>query len=330
MGLLVDGRWTDQWYDTAKTGGRFERRPSRFRHWITADGTPGPSGDGGFKAEPGRYHLYISLACPWAHRTLIMRRLKGLEDMISVSVVHPHMGSNGWTFADGPGVVPDPIHDAAFLYEVYLAADPAYTGRVTVPVLWDRARDTIVNNESAEIIRMFNDAFDGVGAAAGDYYPAALRGDIDALNARIYDDVNNGVYKAGFATQQTEYERAFTVLFATLDTVEKRLSRQRYLCGNQMTEADIRLFTTLVRFDAVYVGHFKCNMRRIVDYPQIWAYTRDIYQSRGIGETVDLDHIKRHYYGSHPTINPNGIVPLGPMIDFMQPHGRATLAGNPG
>jgi putative glutathione S-transferase len=326
MGMLVEGRWTDQWYDTAKTGGRFERRPSRFRNWVTADGAPGPEGEGGFKAEPGRYHLYVSLACPWAHRTLIMRRLKGLESMISVSVVNPYMGPDGWTFAAGRGVVPDPIHEAALLYQVYLAAEPTYTGRVTVPVLWDRDRATIVNNESAEIIRMFNGAFDGVGATAGDYYPPILRSEIDALNGRIYDDINNGVYKAGFATRQTEYEAAFNALFAALDDLELRLSRQRYLCGPEMTEADIRLFTTLVRFDAVYVGHFKCNLRQIVDYRHLWAYTRDIYQTGGLGETVDLDHIRRHYYGSHPTINPNGIVPLGPVINFLQPHGRAALA----
>lgn len=325
MGLLVDGRWTDQPYDTAKTGGRFERRQSAFRNWVTADGAPGPTGEGGFRAEPGRYHLYVSLACPWAHRTLIMRRLKGLDAMISVSVVNPHMGQEGWTFAEGPGVVPDPVRHAGRLYEIYLAADPSYTGRVTVPVLWDLARNTIVNNELAEIIRMFNEAFDKLGAVADDYYPAALRDEIDDLNARIYAQVNNGVYKAGFATTQAAYEEAFGPLFSTLDWLEDRLSRRRYLSGAEMTEADIRLFTTLVRFDAVYVGHFKCNRQRIVDYAHLWAYTRDIYQRGGVAETVDLDHIKRHYYGSHRAINPTGIVPLGPMIDFATPHGRAAL-----
>jgi putative glutathione S-transferase len=324
MGLLVDGRWSDQWYDTGKTG-RFERKASAFRNWVTADGRPGPTGTGGFRAEPGRYHLYVSLACPWAHRTLIMRRLKDLEAAITVSVVNPHMGEEGWTFAPDRGVVPDPIHQAARLYEVYVAADPTYTGRVTVPVLWDREGSTIVNNESAEIIRMLNTAFDEVGAARGDYYPEALRAGIDTLNTRIYDTVNNGVYRAGFATTQAAYEEAFGPLFETLDWLEDRLSRSRYLCGRRMTEADIRLFTTLVRFDAVYVGHFKCNRRRIADYPNLWGFTRDIYQTDGVGGTVDLDHIKRHYYGSHKTINPTGIVPLGPEIDFSLPHDRDAM-----
>jgi putative glutathione S-transferase len=326
MGLLIEGRWSDQWYDTRATGGRFARKQSSFRNWITADGAPGPTGAGGFAPRAGRYHLYVSLACPWAHRTLIMRSLKGLDAAISVSVVNPYMGAEGWTFAEGPGVVPDPIHGATRLYEVYLAAEPTYTGRVTVPVLWDRDRGTIVNNESADIIRMLNSAFDGIGVRPGDYYPQALRAEIDALNARIYDTVNNGVYKAGFATTQAAYEKAFEPLFVTLDWLDERLSKQRYLCGGVLTEADIRLFTTLVRFDPVYVGHFKCNRRRIADYPNLSGYTRDLYQTGGIGETVDLGHIKRHYYTSHPSINPTGIIPSGPEIDFSAPSLRGRLA----
>jgi len=322
MGLLIDGTWHARGYDTKSTGGRFQRKESAFRNWVTADGAPGPSGEGGFKAEPGRYHLYVSLACPWAHRTLIMRALKGLEHAIPVSVVHWRMGDDGWSFADGPGVVADPIHGAAFLREVYLAADPRYTGRVTVPVLWDRETGTIVSNESAEILRMFNAAFDGVGAAAGDYCPAGHRAEIDRVNARVYDTVNNGVYKAGFATSQDAYEEAVGPLFDSLDWLEERLSRQRWLVGDAMTEADIRLFPTLVRFDPVYVGHFKCNIRRIADYPALSGYTRDLFQTPGIAATVDLDHIKRHYYQSHPSVNPTGIVPAGPAIDYTAPHGR--------
>lgn len=314
MGLLVDGKWHDVWYDTAATSGRFIRKDSAFRNWITADGR--------FAPEPGRYHLYVSLACPWAHRALIMRALKGLEDAISVSVVHWLMLEKGWTFADGPGVVPDSVNQAACLHEVYTAADPLYTGRVTVPVLWDKQSQTIVNNKSSEIIRMFNSAFDSVSATSGDYYPAALRPEIDALNTRIYDSVNNGVYKAGFATTQAAYEEALQPLFATLDWLEERLATRRYLMGAQLTEADIRLFTTLVRFDAVYVGHFKCNLRRIVDYPNLWAYTRDIYQIPSVTGTIDFTHIKGHYYQSHTMINPTGVVPLGPALDFTAPHGR--------
>lgn len=325
MGLLIDGVWNARGYDTKSKGGRFERRESAFRSWVTADGSPGPTGEGGFKAEPGRYHLYVSLACPWAHRTLIVRALKRLEDAISVSVVHWHMGEDGWSFADGPGVVPDPIHRADLLREVYLAADPRYTGRVTVPVLWDRETGTIVSNESSEIIRMLNAAFDGVGAAPGDFYPAAHRDEIDRINARVYDTVNNGVYKAGFATSQAAYEEAVGPLFDSLDWLEERLSGRRWLVGDTMTEADIRLFTTLVRFDPVYVGHFKCNIRRLADYPALSAYTRDVYQTPGVAGTVDLDHIKRHYYGSHRSINPTGIVPVGPDIDYAVPHGRGGL-----
>ncbi|WP_127168326.1 glutathione S-transferase family protein [Xanthomonas sp. BRIP62415] len=322
MGLLVDGKWQDSWYDTDKSGGRFERSQSQFRNWVTRDGSPGRHGEGGFQAAPGRYHLYVSLACPWAHRTLIFRRLKGLEAMIDVSVVNWLMRDQGWTFDPGPGVIADPVHHAKRLYEVYLNADPRYTGRVTVPVLWDRERNTVVSNESADIIRMFNSAFDEVGAAAGDFYPAPLREQIDEINARVYDTVNNGVYKAGFATTQAAYEEAVLPLFESLDWLDARLGRQRYLCGDQLTEADWRLFTTLVRFDAVYVGHFKCNLRRIADYPQLSGYLRELYQMPGIAETVNFQHIKHHYYQSHDMINPTGIVPLGPLLDLQAPHGR--------
>ena len=322
MGLLVDGVWQDKWYDTAQSGGRFIRTESQFRNWITPDGSPGPSGSGGFKAESGRYHLYVSLACPWAHRTLIFRAIKGLESFIPISVVNWLMGSEGWTFADGPGVIPDAVNGAKRLYEIYLKANPAYSGRVVVPVLWDKKTGTIVSNESSEIIRMFNSAFDGLGARPGDYYPANLRPEIDRVNAEVYDRVNNGVYKAGFATTQDAYEEAVRPLFETLDALEARLSRQRYLCGERITEADWRLFTTLIRFDAVYVGHFKCNIRRIADYPNLWGYTRELYQWPGVRETVNFHHIKHHYYESHKTINPAGIVPVGPALDYDAPHVR--------
>lgn len=324
MGLLVDGKWQDDWYDTASTGGRFERKASAFRNWVTPDGAPGPSGTGGFPAERGRYHLYVSLACPWAHRTLIVRRLKGLKSAISLSVVHWRMRERGWTFAAGPCVTGDPINRAETLSQVYVAADSHYTGRVTVPVLWDTGSRTIVSNESAEIIRMFNSAFDGVGAAPGDFYPEALRAEIDALNERIYPEVNNGVYRAGFATTQAAYEEAVVTLFEALDWLEARLSRSRFLTGDRLTEADIRLFTTLVRFDAVYHGHFKCNLRRIVDYPALWRFTRDLYNFRNVAETVNFEHIKRHYYESHTTINPTGVVPLGPVLDFSPPNEVST------
>ncbi|WP_018184279.1 glutathione S-transferase family protein [Kaistia granuli] len=323
MGLLVDGIWQDQWYDTRNTGGRFQRSAAGFRNWVTADGSPGPTGKGGFKAEPGRYHLYIARACPWAHRVMIFRALKGLEDMIDYSVVHWLMGENGWTFAPGPRVTPDKLHGFDYLYQVYTKADPEYSGRVTVPVLWDKQTETIVSNESSEIIRMLNSAFDGVGARKGDYYPEALRTEIDALNTRIYDTVNNGVYKAGFATSQAAYEEAVRPLFDSLDWLEGILSDQPYLAGDRLTEADWRLFTTLLRFDPVYVGHFKCNLRRLIDYPALWSYTRELYQMAGIRETVDFDHIKRHYYESHKTINPSGVVPLGPILDFDERPDRA-------
>jgi putative glutathione S-transferase len=325
MGLLVDGRWTDAWYDTARTGGRFVRADAGFRNWVTADGAPGPSGRGGFRAEPGRYHLYVSYSCPWAHRTLIYRAIKGLEQGISVSVVHWLMGENGWTFAEGPGVVPDTVNGARCIHEIYTRADPRYTGRATVPVLWDKATATIVSNESSEIIRMLNSAFDGAGAAKGDYYPTALRAEIDALNARIYETVNNGVYRAGFATSQAAYDDAVVALFGTLDWLEERLAARRYLAGNTITEADWRLLPTLLRFDAVYVGHFKCNIRRIADYPNLSAYMRDLFAERGVAGTFDLDHAKRHYYESHRRINPTGIVPAGPVLDLTSPHGRERL-----
>ncbi len=323
MGLLVDGQWQDQWYDTDSTGGRFERSAAAFRNWITADGEPGPDGVGGFQAEAGRYHLYVAYACPWAHRTLIFRKLKKLEKMISVSVVNPIMREHGWTFHDGYKVVPDPIHDAEFMHQVYTAAKPDYSGRVTVPVVWDKKRGTIVSNESADIIRMFNSAFDAVGAAAGDFYPLELREQIDDINAVVYDNVNNGVYKTGFATTQAAYEEAIVPLFETLDALEVRLDGQRYLCGDRLTEADWRLFTTLIRFDAVYVGHFKCNIRRIDDYPNLSNYLRELYQMPGIAETVEFTAIKMHYYGSHDSINPHYIIPLGPALDFHRPHDRA-------
>lgn len=316
MGLLVDGQWHDQWYDTSSTGGRFVRSDAQFRNWVTADGAPGPSGEGGFKAEAGRYHLYVSLACPWANRTLILRALKGLEDFISVSVVNPEMGEHGWTFQPGPGVVADPVADAQYLYQVYLRAQPGYSGRVTVPVLWDLQRDTIVNNESAEIIRMLNTAFDAIGAKQGDYAPVDLLPRIDAINARVYDRVNNGVYKAGFATEQAVYEEEVRKLFDYLEQLETMLGRQRYLAGERITEADWRFFTTLIRFDAVYYSHFKCNLKRLIDFPNLWSYTRELYQWPGVASTINFVHIKQHYYRSHGSINPNRIVPLGPILDL--------------
>jgi putative glutathione S-transferase len=299
------------------------REDSEFRNWITPDGAPGPSGEGGFKAEPGRYHLYVSYACPWAHRTLILRALKGLDGFVSVDVVHPLMAQEGWTFADDfPGATGDSVDGRQRLYEIYQLAKGDYSGRVTVPVLWDKQRNTIVSNESAEIIRMFNSAFDSIGAKPGDYYPEALRETIDEINARVYDRINNGVYKCGFATRQRAYDAAFVQLFEALDGLEERLAARRYLAGASPTEADWRLFTTLVRFDAVYHGHFKCNRQRIADYPNLSNYLRDLYQQEGIGATVHMDHIKHHYYASHRNINPMGIVPIGPALDFAAPHDR--------
>ncbi|MCR8549468.1 glutathione S-transferase family protein [Salipiger sp. P9] len=325
MGFLVEGVWRDRW-DYTDTGGHFVRSKTSFRNWITPDGRPGPSGEGGFAAEPGRYHLYVSYACPWAHRALIFRALKGLTDLIDVSVVHPDMLSEGWTFSrDFAGATGDALYDLPFLRDLYLRADPKISGRVTVPVLWDKRRETIVSNESAEIIRMFDSAFDGLTGNRDSYWPEALRDAIEPVNARIYDTVNNGVYKAGFATTQAAYDEAVGPLFETLDWIEERLSRQRYLMGDRVTEADWRLFTTLIRFDHVYVCHFKCNRRRIVDYPNLWAYTRELYQWPGVDGTVRLDHIRRHYYYSHDMINPQRIIPAGPDLDLMAPHGRERL-----
>ena len=324
MGLLVRGEWKDQWYDTDSNKGEFVRSESQFRNWITPDGSAGPAGKAGFKAEESRYHLYVSLACPWAHRTLIFRKLKGLEEHISVSVVHPHMLENGWEFGDD-SKHSDDLYQKRYLYEIYLKADAAYSGRVTVPVLWDRSQQTIVNNESAEIIRMLNSAFDGLGAKAGDYYPETLRPAIDEINAYVYERINNGVYRCGFATTQAAYEKNYARLFEGLDHVEDILSKSRYLVGDTFTEADVRLFTTLVRFDPVYFGHFKCNARRIEDYANLSNYLREIYQIPGVAQTVNFAEIKGHYYHSHRTINPTGIVPLGPDIDYTRPHDRERL-----
>jgi putative glutathione S-transferase len=312
MGMLVDGQWHDEWYDTKTSGGRFIRSEAQFRNWVTADGSAGPSGEGGFAAAAGRYHLYIGHACPWAHRALIFRQLKGLEEQISISVVHWYMAEQGWTFADGEGVIGDPISAAQTMHSVYTAADAAYSGRVTIPVLWDKQRATIVSNESSEIIRMFNGAFDCIGALPGDYYPKALRAEIDVVNARVYATVNNGVYRSGFASTQAAYNEAVVALFETLDWLERKLAEQTYLCGERLTEADWRLFTTLVRFDPVYHYHFKCNLRRIRDYPNLHRLLLRLYGMPGIAETVHMDHIKNHYFGSHRTINPTGIVPMGP------------------
>ena len=322
MGLLVDGAWVDQWYETESNQGAFKRQESLFRDWITADGSPGPAGNGGFKAEAGRYHLYVSLACPWAHRTLIFRQLKGLEDVISVSVVEPLMLEEGWTFSTA---YPDHLYGLDTMHQIYSKAQPGLTSRVTVPVLWDKQRQTIVSNESAEIIRMLNSAFSEITGNTDDYYPADLQADIDALNDWIYPTINNGVYRAGFATTQGAYEEAYQDLFAALDDIEQRLSTRRYLTGERITEADWRLFTTLLRFDAVYFGHFKTNRQRIEDYDNISAYVRDLFQQPGIAATVNIPYIKQHYYGSHKTINPTGVVPLGQEIDFSRPHNRAGL-----
>lgn len=316
MGLLVDGKWHDKWYDTEGSGGRFIRTEAQYRNWITPDGSPGPTGEGGFKAEPNRYHLYVALACPWANRTLIMRKLKGLEDMISVSIVNPLMAENGWTFEQGEGVIPDPVINATYMHELYTHVDPNYSGRVTVPMLYDLKQNKIVNNESSEIMRMLNTAFYGVGAKEGDYYPEELREEIDAINEIVYQNVNNGVYKAGFATKEEVYQEEVMKLFETLDQLEARLENQRYLVGDQITEADWRLFTTLIRFDSVYYGHFKCNIRQIREYKNLWRYTGELYNWPGIAETVNFKHIKEHYYRSHKNINPTGIVPVGPVLDF--------------
>ena len=316
MGLLVDGKWQDKWYDTKKSGGKFERQASKFRNDISSDDSSE------FKAESGRYHLYVSLACPWAHRTLIFRKLKGLENHIDVSIVHPEMLENGWEFKTYPGATGDKLYNADFVHQIYTKAQPSVTTRVTVPVLWDTKTHSIVNNESAEIIRIFNTAFNALTGNTDDYYPKALREEIDSINERVYHDINNGVYKAGFATSQAAYEEAVSSLFNALDWIEARLSKQRYLVGDSITEADWRLFTTLIRFDAVYHGHFKCNKRQIADYPNIFGYMKELYQVNGVRETVNLDHIKRHYYFSHTMINPTQVIPVGPEQDFMSPHGR--------
>lgn len=327
MGLLVDGQWHDQWYDTSASKGRFIRTEAQYRHWITADGSPGISGQGGFKAEPGRYHLYVSLACPWAHRTLIVRALKGLNDMISVDVVHPLMLDNGWTFDnDFTAATGDSLFGHDFMHQIYTQNDANYSGRVTVPVLWDKEQACIVSNESSEIIRMLNSAFNEIGAHEIDLCPTTLAGEIDMINKLIYEPINNGVYKAGFATTQEAYNEAVTSLFEQLDMIERRLTPQRYLVGKNITEADIRLFTTLIRFDPVYVQHFKCDRKRISEYPALSNYLRDIYQHAGVSETCDLEHIRHHYYRSHPTINPHGIISIGPEFDLNAAHHRESLS----
>ena len=323
MGRLVNGTWQDTWYDTKATGGKFVRSTAAFRNWITADGSAGPSGDGEFKAEAGRYHLYVSYACPWAHRTLIFRRLKGLEDLIGISVVHPDMLADGWTFRqDDHGATGDRLYGLNYARDIYIKADPQISGRVTVPILWDMQRETIVSNESLEIIRMFNSAFDGLTGNTTDFWPAALREAIEPINARIYSTVNNGVYKSGFATSQPAYDEAVSALFDSLDWLESRLGESRYLMGARITEADWRLFTTLVRFDSVYHLHFKCNRRRIIDYPNLWAFARELYQWPGVAATVNFHHIVRHYHYSHDSINPHRIIPINPVIDWHAPHGR--------
>ena len=323
MGQLVDGVWHDVWYDTESTGGAFKRANAKFRNWITADGAAGPSGTDGFPAQSGRYHLYVSYACPWAHRTLIFRALKGLTDHISVSAVHPDMLSDGWTFeTDDHGATGDTLFGLPFARDIYVRADPTMTGRVTVPILWDKKRETIVSNESSEIIRMFNSAFDKITGNTDDYWPVALRDEMELVNDRIYDTFNNGVYKSGFATSQAAYDAAVHPLFDTLDCLEARLSKNRYLMGDVITEADWRLFTTLIRFDPVYHLHFKCNRNRIVDYPNLWAYTRELYQWAGVADTVNMDHIVRHYHYSHETINPHRIIPVNPILEYAAPHMR--------
>ena len=325
MGQLVDGIWQDVWYDTKSTGGSFKRSEAKFRNWITTDGAAGPTGEAGFKAESGRYHLYVSYACPWAHRTLIFRELKKLIDHISISAVHPDMLSDGWTFqTDVHGATGDTLFNLPFARDVYLRALPDMTGRVTVPILWDKQRETIVSNESSEIIRMFNSAFNDITRNTDDYWPEELRDAIAPINDRIYDTLNNGVYKSGFATTQEAYEAGVIPLFDTLDWLESHLSQNRYLMGDTITEADWRLWTTLIRFDPVYHLHFKCNRKRIVDYTNLWAFTRELYQWQGVAQTVNMDHIVRHYHYSHDTINPNRIIPINPVLDYAAPHGRGT------
>ena len=331
MGLLVEGQWQDKWYDTDSSDGKFERESAQLRNWVTADGSAGPTGDAGFKAESGRYHLYVSLACPWAHRTLIFRKLKGLESHVGVSVVSPEMLSNGWSFntdtgSTGDALMVDSLFGSEFLHQIHTRHKADYSGRVTVPVLWCKQSNSIVSNESAEIIRMFNTAFNGITGNHDDYYPAALQTMIDRVNGLVYDNINNGVYKAGFATSQAAYEEAYNGVFMALDSVEKILENNRYLVGARISEADWRLFTTLVRFDAVYHGHFKCNRQRLEEYPNISNFVRELYQWPSVADTVDLHHIKRHYYFSHDMINPSRIVPAGPAIDFAREHNRTRLS----
>ena len=329
MGLLVDGEWRDEWYDTEASGGEFVRTTAAFRSWVTPDGSAGPSGEAGFRAQAGRYRLYVSYACPWAHRVLMVRALEGLEELVPLSVVHYAMGSEGWTFEPAEGVIADPVLGADRLHQIYTAAIADFTGRVTVPVLFDTERETIVSNESSEILRMFDTAFDAIGARGLDLYPEELRGAIDATNALVYEAINNGVYKAGFATRQDVYERHVERLFDVLDTLEERLAGQRWLCGERFTEADVRLFPTLLRFDPVYHGHFKCNRRRLQDYPNLSGYVRDVYQLPGVPETIRMEHVVRHYYGSHETINPTRVVPVYRGEDLSLPHGRAALGESP-
>lgn len=326
MGQLINGIWSTEWYDTKSSGGKFVRSTAAYRNWITADGSAGPSGVGGFEAESGRYHLYVSHACPWAHRTMIFRALKGLEPHISVSVVHPDMLDDGWTFeTDFDGSTGDTLFGLPYMRDIYLKADPNTSGRVTVPVLWDKKKATIVSNESSEIIRMFNSAFNDITGNTDDYRPLDLGDDIEAINARIYDTLNNGVYKSGFATTQSAYDEAVTALFETLDWLEDHLSTRRYLLGAALTEADWRLFTTLVRFDLVYHLHFKCNRNRLTDFPNLWNYTRELFQIPGVAETVNHAHITRHYHYSHTSINPHRIIPINPRLDFYAPHNREGL-----
>lgn len=323
MGRLIDGKWSTEWYDTKSTGGKFVRQDASFRNWVTKDGSAGPSGLEGFKAESDRYHLYVSLACPWAHRTLIFRKLKKLEPHIDVSIVHADMFDDGWTFeTDGGAAAGDQLFGKRFMREIYQLADPSVTTRVTVPVLWDKKTNTIVSNESSEIIRMFNSAFDELTGNNLDFWPEAMREEIEVVNDRIYQTFNNGVYRSGFASSQEAYDEAVTQLFDTMDWLEERLSANRYLMGEQVTEADWRLFTTLARFDAVYHGHFKCNRKRLIDSPNLWAYARELYQWPAVAETVNFDHIVNHYHRSHTSINPHGIVPIGPQINWDEPHGR--------
>tara|TARA_B100001971_G_C18229110_1_gene562707 strand:- start:748 stop:1719 length:972 start_codon:yes stop_codon:yes gene_type:complete len=322
VGLLVNGQWQDKWYDTDNNQGEFKREAAQLRNWVTEDGSAGQSGDAGFKAEKDRYHLYVSLACPWAHRTLIFRHLKGLEDYISVSVVSPDMLEHGWTFDKDNHSTGDALFDSEFMHQIYTRNKADYSGRVTVPVLWDKKTQRIVSNESAEIIRMFNSAFNALTGNERDFYPQSLRSEIDEVNEFVYHNINNGVYRAGFATTQEAYTEAFDDLFAALDKIEQRLTANRYLVGETLTEADWRLFTTLIRFDSVYVGHFKCNLRTIESYPAISNYLRELYQIEGVSKTVDFYHIKRHYYFSHTMINPTQVVPKGPDIDYARPHNR--------